>query len=258
MESDTRFCEMAFEAIKRKTCVLMKNGKDGFSGVLVEDQDRYFIVTASHCISDLRKSDILLISTFGNQGLNEKVSCIDVCMLTEKDSKSTDVFDTGAIEISKAFADRLDCQWIIRTNITSLAATPNSTVLALGFPVDLIRMDGDGSVYSHPTPFLFISQVSGKYPQVSSNSTILNQAFDLMVHYEKNNIWSDGKLIPELHPRGMSGCGIFSVPIPAKDELWDASGIKLAGIQSGIIGEFLRAKKSELVIRLLDKILGEA
>jgi hypothetical protein len=134
----------------------------------------------------------------------------------------------------------------------------DSIVFALGFPEDLISKDGNGPVYIHPTPFLFVTEVSEKYPELSSNSTPFNEAFDFIVHYEKNNMWSEGKPLANIRPHGMSGCGIFAVPLSVNGELWNASKVKLAGVQSGIVGKFLRVKRSELVVRLLDEISERA
>lgn len=255
---DETFSKMIFEAINGKVCILMRNGQDRFSGLLVEDRGRHFIITASHCINDLQMSETFMVSTFRNQKLNEKVNCIDVSMATNKDKDSIDTFDIGVIEISESYADKLNCDLITRYDISSGLAIPGSVVFALGFPEDLTHKDGDGPIYIHPTPFLFISQVSDKWPELSSTSTPFNEAFDFIVHYEKNNVWSEGKLLSNIRPHGMSGCGIFSVPSPSNSELWDAGTIKFAGIQSGVVGKFLRVKRSELVVRLLDEISERA
>jgi len=254
IEIDETFSKMIFEALSGKICVMMRNGRDRFSGVFITDACRFFILTASHCIDDLKKSEAFTVSTFRNQKLNEKLNCLSVSMATKKDDESIDVFDVGIIEISKNCADTLDCDWLTRSDISSGLAAPGSKVFALGFPEDLMIKEETEPQRMHPTPFLFISQVSGTWPELNSTTTPFNQAFDFVIHYEKNNIWSKGELLSDIHPHGMSGCGIFSVPFPNDDELWDASTIKLAGIQSGIVGKFLRAKRSELAIRLLDEI----
>ena len=54
-------------------------------------------------------------------------------------------------------------------------------------------------------------------------------------------------------PRGMSGCGVWSIPTPTKGEIWSAGKTQLLGILRGHYpdAKMLRFARIERVLRLL-------
>lgn len=251
------YWEMVFEALKRSICLLLSdNGQNFFSGVLVRDRTRYFIISANHCIDNVRDWRTLLVSTFGNQSRGNRVDLIKAEMLTRRNSDDISEFDIGVIEISKTCAYSLNGTWLDRSKISSEFAYMGATVVAIGFPSQLCDVSETGGTRrANPSPYLFVSQVADKLPELSSESVPINASADIILYYDGSNISLDGEPIM-VHPAGMSGCGLFTIPAEGDGIIWDAGDIKLAGSQSSFVGhKYLRGKRSECILKLLD-ILG--
>ncbi len=163
------------------------------------------------------------------------------------------LLDLGILELSPDSALALGVEWIAAPNATSRHMGPRALVCVAGFPSELLNVPSAAPLVVVPTPFMYFSEVSTRLPDPQDVSVPMEEAIDFFVEYEQRNILAVGGDRLAIHPRGMSGCGVFIVPRPVPGQIWSPQGIELAGIQSSFVpaAQLLRANRIEYVFDLI-------
>ena len=70
---------------------------------------------------------------------------------------------------------------------------------------------------------------------------------------------ASGERHPRMHPRGMSGCGVFRMNHILDGEVWHPGPLQLLGVQSSYLSDsgMMRIKRSEHAAGLVDLVCGE-
>lgn len=95
--------------------------------------------------------------------------------------------------------------------------------LILGFPFDTIGPDEEGEEAVKTWNYISVP-FDGDY----SNVTTYDSSLHLVLKYEKRTYNDSGE---KVHPRGMSGCGIWWIGFRGPDEIINKDNFKLAAIQ---------------------------
>jgi hypothetical protein len=241
------------EACLKMTCIITCDPSDTdlavFSGVFFQDDGHYYVLTAKHCLEDIKKPNTIDLSNYGAQTLNAKFESIQNVEVKNRLVK-TDI-DIAIIELSPDYAGRLNAEWASREMIAEVI-TIGDPVYVVGFPKEILRRSSIDKRVIHPTPFAIFSMVTDP-PKSESVLNPINTDVDFFIHYQELKYEKKGKQNP--HPKGMSGCGIFTFNTfhLASGELWTPN-IRLLGIQSSLFqGRFIRGKKATLVLPTIEK-----
>lgn len=232
--------------IKSVAVFLSDGGSNQFSGILLKAQDRYFSITAGHCIQDIRDASSLRISTFERQSPGVIVEPLHFGRIPEQ--------DLGLIELRFDKAKELNASWIDLSSINSNHASPGAHVCMLGFPSQLISAQGGEEHIASPQGFLYFSLVTSRTP-----SAVLRRApdpqYDFFVEWERDNVVipESGTPLPSINPEGMSGCGVFVIHPPSTGQVWSPTSMRLAGILSSYIegDNLFRCNRIEHVLSLI-------
>lgn len=242
------------EACLKMTCIITCDPSDTdlavFSGVFFQDDGHYYVLTAKHCLEDIKKPNTIDLSNYGAQTLNAKFE-----WLQDVEVKNTLVktdIDIAIIELSPDYAGRLNAEWVSHEKIAEVI-TIRDPVYVVGFPKEILRSSSVDKRVIHPTPFATFGMVTDP-PKSESVLNPIDTNVDFFIHYQELKDEKKGEQNP--HPKGMSGCGIFTFNTfhLASGELWTPN-IRLLGIQSGLfLGRFIRGKKATLVLPTIEKL----
>lgn len=220
-----------------------------FSGVFFQDNGRYCVLTAKHCLEDIQKPHTLSLSNYGAQTLNAKFVYLKDFEVKSGLAK-TDV-DIAVIELSPDYAQKLNAEWVSRERIHEIVSVGDA-VYVVGFPKAMIKRNALDNRFVHPAPYAAFTMIADPPPSESAMNPV-DDSVDFFVHFEGSTDSKEHK--QPFNPGGMSGCGIFTFdPIPRDPgRLW-VPNIRLVGIQSSVFQKrFLRGKKALLALQEIDK-----
>lgn len=237
------------EWIKYRSGIFMSdNGGNLFSGVFLSLDNRFYAVTADHCIRDIHDKSTFFVSTNGALSPGVQLDPRRAIPLPEH--------DIAAIALDKEQVTALHVTWITRDEVTSKRAISGALVCLPGFPDQIQRggIEGGAPATLHPHGLCYFSEIAGRDREISQNA--INPETDILIEYDKSNAYAitDDSKLPEIEPHGMSGCGVFVIPRPVGGELWNPGNIKLAGIQSSYSrpDKLLVAKRLEYIFNALE------
>jgi hypothetical protein len=226
-------------------------GQNQFSGVLIRDDDRYFVATAAHCLQNVRDGKSLTISTWTPRARSDARTLpgCDALMLEANQVPDADT-DIALLRLPDEFARDCDGEFLTREGLSPGTPKVGLPVLFFGFP-SAWQSPRDGRVTPEPLP-LFANVIEP--PEPSFLATPIEPDVDFFVKYGPK-VLREG-VTPRESPRlqGVSGGGVFGRPVPTKSKVWSASDIRLAGIlSSALYPEFARAKSASYLELLLDE-----
>ncbi len=243
------------DACMKATCIITCDpssaGFGVFSGVFFQDKGHYYVLTAHHCVQDIRRLDTLAIANYGAQTLNTPLKYLQKRTVEDRNIKAD--IDIEIIELSADYAESLNAEWITRDRLADHAEV-GETVFVIGFPYRLIRRDNRDRRVIHPVPFASFSEVI-KTPESESFLNPIDPNIDMFTGYREKSMSIDDVEI-EVHPEGMSGGGVFTfnrIPVD-RNEFWSPQ-IKLVAIQSAFFRkEALRAKFAQVILPTIDSM----
>lgn len=241
------------EACLKMTCIITCDPSDKdvavFSGVFYKDEGHYYVLTAKHCLEDIQRPKTIALSNFGAQTLNAPFVWVKDVEVQNNFAKAD--IDIAVIELSPDYAGKLNAEWVIRDKIAETIYV-NDPVFVVGFPKEILKRNAVDKRIIYPAPFAAFSMVA-ETPKSQSSLNPIDTNVEFFVYYERKDHE------PHPHPRGMSGCGIFTFnPIPTKlEELWTPN-IRLLGIQSALFqGKFVRGKKASVALPTIKELRTE-
>jgi len=234
---------------------------DIFSCVFVQNDSRYYALTARHCLEDLCDSSRIRISTFNHQWPGEIIPLDFKDNVNFGMSKNKRI-DICYLELDEKTAKSLKVNFFPSYNSISQAYKHYTRVCLIGFPTQFLEQNfisnssGKAKFILLVKPFICWTNISKRIPEETSALDYqpdLN--FDIYLEYDPRKIHdvNTDNILPDITPQGMSGCGVFEVPIDHKDKIWNASDIKLIGIQSSYYpgNKLLKATKIEHLFEIL-------
>lgn len=229
-------------------------GSDGganlFSGVFVRYRDRHFVVTAAHCLAEVRDWGSLRL-------VSEKVRLAQRPPRLRKARGCRDdaVYDIAFLELDAGFAASLDVDWIEEGQMHSQGLKPGLPVLLRGSPVERAIVVSQRPLGVSRRDVVFVTRL---IDPPTSGITPPAADVDLFLEFDPGRARDPltGEPVAPPSPRGMSGSGAFVLREPRPDEIWDPRRhIRLVGIQSAALTErarCLRAKRIELGLAMLE------
>jgi len=235
------------------------------SGVLVELDSRYFIVTAGHCVRDFTHSKIALGVARGRH--NFQADIIDRDQTYETHDGSDPSSDVGYLEIPGHQGKAAESYWRVALKLAgfvNLDLPPGQDEQGLfvcgGFP-DALAEEVEPTISKREETINFIYFYSGYYNEEHpSEIHPPDRFFSLRVPSSVHQIEGPGKRrtrpMPDLS--GVSGGGVWHVDLRDLDEGFTESSMKLAGLHVATFKRnsdpvCLRAIKATEALRLIAK-----
>jgi hypothetical protein len=243
------------EACLKMTCIITcdpsTQGFSAFSGVFFKDNEHFYVLTAKHCMEDIRKTETLALSNLGAQTLNVPLKYIQTKTIENREIKAD--IDIVIIELQPDYAKMLNAEWITRERVVDRVEV-GEAVFVIGFPYKLIGRSKADRRIIHPGPFVSFSEIV-RAPESESLLNPIDPNIDVFTGYDEKSMTTDDIEI-EVHPEGMSGGGVFGFnKIPTdRNEVW-SPGIRLIAIQSAFFKKhYLRAKLARIVLPTVDSM----
>lgn len=243
--------------LTRNGVIISDGGANQFSCVFATVNNRFFAITASHCLNDIQNRDSILIGTFNNQSPGVKITPKNIYSNAVDVTDDIPKIDIGVIELNNKQAEELKVDWFKEDDLTSNFTGTGAFVCLAGFPTHLFSNSKVGSQHTFfPRPFIYLSQISDRIPPSENLKISSDPSVDIYIEYSPINIieGSINEKADILKPQGLSGCGILIIPLSINGHIWTPSNTKLAGIQSSYIkkSKLLRAKRIEHLYALLN------
>lgn len=231
-------------AIRRSTaCVVSDGGANLFSGVYVRYRGQPFLLTAGHCLRDVRDRESLRLvfddppkASAGFRG---------------RDTKDEDRYDMGILALDPDFAASLPIDWIMEDQMYSDCVSPGQLLIVRGSVNGTAEVPDEGLHIWFPRDAVFETRmldrpVSGVTPAIGAE--------DLLLEFDPEQFENPSIVGPP--PHGMSGGGVFALIEPRPGEVWSPQQhLHLVGILSGAHTErarCLRAKRIEVARAVLE------
>lgn len=221
-------------------CVRSDGGDNLFSGVYVRFRDRPFLLTAAHCLKDVRDRESLQLVFDDPPRRSGPVF--------GRGTKDEDRYDMGILELDPGFAASLPVDWIVEAQMYSDCVAPGQLLIVRGSVVCAAHVPDGMILFPRDAIFetrMLDRQVSGVTPPIGAE--------DLLLEFDPEQFerpWVAGST-----PRGLSGAGVFALLEPRDGEVWDPrKHIHLVGIQSAALtkqARCLRAKRIDVARRVL-------
>jgi hypothetical protein len=265
--ADTRVSEQDKDFVKQFVIPLIVENSDGIgilgTGVLLSVSQRTFLISASHVLTKLtEKPDTVGVplQAAGSKG---------VTVLTLGDlhvwlPKRESVFDVAIAEIrSTSVVKELRFWPRVEREFFGSADDQTEVFLTAGYPGFLSQYSS-----SHLKSGVFFAAMPPYQKSIAAlNSKIrrgeirgaepIDFTVDLLFEYPEAIIAADGTKVPNFSFRGISGAPVWSVR-SSPLHLAPRDHLKLVGFESAVVpGELVRAKRSELVLRMLDQVAHE-
>jgi len=264
LESVAEFIKSHVGAVSHEWIISEQEKKteaDSFSCVFVQNDTKFYVVTARHCLEYLNESSRIMISTFNNRWPGEIIPLDFKDNVNFGMSKNKRI-DICYLELDKKTARSLKVNFFPSYNSISQAYKYDTRVCLIGFPKQFLEQRFTLNTSNIPKynllvkPFICWTNISNRIPEETSvfdYQPDLN--LDIYLEYDPRKIHdvNTDNILPDIRPQGMSGCGVFEVPIERKNKIWSPSDIKLIGIQSSYYprNKLLKATKIEHLFEIL-------
>ena len=214
--------------VARTGVFLSDAGQNQFTGIFFRSFDgSLYIFTAAHCIRDITDFESVLLATYRKPSPGILVDLSGYTLHSE--------LDLAVIALDKDIADSLDVDWFEKDDISSNGAFEGEIACAYGFPSQFFEVHEGTPRVAQPTPHIYLTEVSLRSPQAQLTRPA-SEEIDFFIEKEQGNTLGEGgELLPPYSPRGMSGCGVYTVPRPKVSEIWSPSDARLAGILCSVI-----------------------
>jgi hypothetical protein len=226
-------------------------GRNQFSGVLIRDDDRYFVATATHCLNSVKDGTSLTIATWSkSRAPASKLPGFQSLSIVANQAPNADT-DIALLQIPERVARDCDADFLTREHLAPGLPVTGLPVLLFGFP-SAWQVAQEGLVT--PNPLVLIANVI-ESPHECLLSDPIEPDVDFFVAYGETMLLEGITPVKSPNLQGVSGGAVFAIPLPrSKPLIWSASDMLLAGIQSSAYAhKFARAKSSSYLGLLLDE-----
>jgi hypothetical protein len=235
---------VGLQVAKKHTCMIVKEGYTPIpigSGTFVDVGNQLFVATAKHLFENLQADERIGIY-WGEEDNKARVTNRDI-ILDEK-------LDLAAIPLlpdTKASGVSLEC------HNRNQSRTKSDLFVVSGIPSEKCKINQKSQVlivchFSHG----LVSLPLESWP--TNPELAISPDVDLFFNYTRDlAINGNGEPMRQINPYGLSGGGIWSVPV-ATSGIWSSANAKLIAVQSSVESHewrYLRATKIEHWLRLL-------
>jgi hypothetical protein len=248
--------------------VAIVDGRDRevtFSGVKVAKRGRHFVITAGHYFDEKSAEgldEIHIVTAQRPLTMSPTPGAV-------RATRPMSWYDVGVITLSPSDAAALGSDWIDAEAIDSgaLVARSGQPVCALGVPdARLEWLPGDvpvagGSrwplVRAHLgrlKPVSLLTEVAEREASENVRSALHPEGLDVLLEFP-NAVDGSEETIQTL--RGMSGAGVFVVPLFEEGEIWSPAAARLVGIltEQHRTESFLQCQRIEVASQGIDEAL---
>ncbi len=224
------------------------------SGVLLRIADASFVVSAAHVLLGGDSAEILLAPSIAESRL-----LVSLGQLKVHATRDTENYDVGYVHLPDTTVRELGStvEYVRLSDITFEEPPPMGIYGVIGYPQHQVHFNAlENKVQARP---LFYGG-----PLFGAATDALVPGLSIAIRVEMNETSTgdgDRARFPEL--RGISGCGIWRLGVPGRDpppdERWEASQIRLAGIEHAVIETSVhttRAIKGTLIKQTIQLIVG--
>lgn len=235
--------------VQKYTCSIvtpLENPTEIGTGVVMRIGDYVLIATASHVVETCGTKDIGLIGWYDND--QKRIPVPMGGMRVEGGSDVAFLYMHAEVlknsNIEGLPLDRLE---------PMVSHVPGELVLLCGTPAERIKRNKPLTkldVYYHPIALTTIPPEDWH----TLTGAQFDKNKDIVLRYSKDlNLDRNFCQTSPIDPRGMSGCGIWSVPLESHDKVWNPNSAKLIGIQSTMSTEWswLRGVQIQAWIKLV-------
>ena len=267
-ERDRRaMADMLAFVTPRVVAMAVEESGDVFSGFLVEAEERFFIVTAHHCIRDIDGYEGLHLLGVGRLQSDRPIGdeIINSGYATNE-GETYGECDVAFLEIKGGLAGHLSeegARWVPMDELDSSKAIAGHSALLVGFPQDRVR--------PHPTypwlkvlrPTVYVAQVTEQDVSRMDRHDEMAGCFAPGMHIllDLPTVHSDMEGNPsdeEYSTDGVSGAGVFAFPGIEPDGTWSAEDSGVVGVYTGDFPkrELMFIHRSEMVYGSMFKYLS--
>lgn len=242
------FFQAVTKRLSKYACVLMSDGgKNVFSGSLVREGGRHFVLTVQHGIRDIVALDTFAMSTLANHGKHISLTGLDVYEHPEMDMALIELSDS-AVKAAAGEDRELLAGSSERVDWKALAG-------GIGFPGSLcLRKEGNPPTL-HPTPFSYGSEVTTRDHVFDYSKWRFEETREFFIEWDPNNLVCalEGEKVSAIEPYGMSGMGVFLIPKVGSDEIWSPTNMCLAGVATHVLPDerLIRCARVEYAAEML-------
>jgi hypothetical protein len=195
------------------------------SGTLVQIGSRFFIATAAHNLTPI--NDNCLYIAYGKEPVYEPFRFVRRKPLLNETEPE---FDVGYIEISHDTAKSMNEKEFLPLNrINPFINFWPTRVFLTGFPAEMVSLESD-------LKNKFVSDAIGYLTETKKLNELkcnYDELTDIVVDYEPKSIFVEkqtGITMPQ--PFGLSGGGLWALPITQQEKLWTPNNTMLIGIKN--------------------------
>jgi hypothetical protein len=191
------------------------------TGVLVQIADMHFLVTAAHWLRELQAAENRIALVMPQKEL-KPIILMDEMIWSTKDDRE----DLSVTHLTPPVVNYLKghYRYVRLSEMMSRddREQEGGFYLLFGFPFTMMQPDETGIKRLQSWKYLTYSW-RGSLEYVARFHPELNQ----VLKYERNSFSLEGE---QVHPPGMSGCGIWFIGNPYTHPLFDENDFKLVGI----------------------------
>lgn len=251
---------VANDLMKSIAVVVANEGGLVFSGCFVRAHGRPFLVTAAHCAQAVEDWRAVFIHS-AEMPVTSRAARIQGRFWATSPDDFADPdkltrFDLAVIPLDVSYASDLRPTWFELDELDSTNVAPDARVMLIGFPTDLSETEAahDGGLRVGLQPMFYVGLVTS--PPSAALELDPKENVEFFVDYDPDDLmrFAGAEMVQRVHPRGMSGCGVFVISHVERGKLWSPKRRRLAGIQSSFLpgSRLLRVKRAEHVARLIE------
>jgi hypothetical protein len=240
--TDNEVKALAPHTFKYSVAILIyKDNEDSSvgSGTLVKIGPKYFIATAAHNLSGIADDNLYIV--FKKDITYEAVPFVK---RNPSSREAESAFDIGYIEISPDIAKLInEKEFLPLERITPFINFWPTRVFLTGFPAQMVSLESARKnkftldAIGYLTETKIINELKCDY----------DESTDIFVDYELNSIFVEkqiDKKMPE--PYGLSGGGLWALPITQEGALWTPDNTMLIGIEKSWISSLQMVRCTQM------------